>query len=197
MLWKKRLLAGLATTGLVGTLGIGGATTASADGPDSQPPQELAQEIMALPWPTYTEEQEDADIYAAKQLLHDRGYFDSPIDDYFAPDLTEALENYQEDHGVEVTGDLDSDTWQTLSDIYFPPNDTNFVGPGDSGPVVLAIQRLLIDNGHPVDLDGQYGGETQAAVEEFQRTTCSGDTCLDDDGLVGKFTWRALVTGGI
>ncbi|QVQ53101.1 peptidoglycan-binding protein [Spiractinospora alimapuensis] len=197
MLWKKRLLAGMATAGLVGTLGIGGATTASADGPDSQPPQELAQEIMALPWPTYTEGDEDADVYAAKQLLHDRGYFDSAIDDTFDSNLTRGVTNYQEDHGVEVNGNLDSDTWQTLSDLYFPPDDTNHVGPGDSGPVVSAIQRLLNDNGESVEIDGQYGGATETAVREFQSTTCSGDTCLDDDGLVGKYTWRALVTGGI
>lgn len=199
MLRKQRLLAGLASAGLLATLGLAGAHTASADGPDSQPNAELAQEIMALPWPGYSEGDEDADIYAAKQLLTDQGYFGSEINDTFDSNLTRGVLNYQAAHGIPETGDLDSDTWQTLSDIYFPPDDTNAVGVGATGPIVWAIQRLLNDNDHPVGMDGDYGTETRDAVKEFQANTCTddGETCLDDDGFVGKFTWRALVTGGI
>ena len=36
--------------------------------------------------------------------------------------------------------------------------------------------------------DGEYGVETKAAVQQFQR-----DHKLDDDGIVGPYTWAELL----
>lgn len=58
---------------------------------------------------------------------------------------------------------------------------------GDSGPAVRELQQHLVRHGHPVAVDGDFGGQTDAAVRAFQRARGLGD-----DGLVGANTLRAL-----
>jgi hypothetical protein len=209
MKWMARTAAGLAGVGLLATVGIAGASMASADGPED-PPEQLAAEIMALDWPHYSEgDGPEHQIYAAKLLLRDQGHYEFPDDDAlqeFGPDLTEAVVEFQDAHDLPDSGDLDTEVWGTLRHLYFPPlgdGRYDWYGPGDSGDIVTAIQYLLVmeydkDLGD-AGIDGRYGPATAAAVEEFQSETCTadGEECLDEDGLVGVYTWRALVTGGI
>jgi peptidoglycan hydrolase-like protein with peptidoglycan-binding domain len=61
---------------------------------------------------------------------------------------------------------------------------------GDSGPVVYAIQYLLLSEGYTVGVDGVYGPQTAGVVSSFQATEG-----LDIDGIVGPATWRELVAG--
>ena len=62
---------------------------------------------------------------------------------------------------------------------------------GDWGqPEVFALQRLLRHHGFILIADGKFGGQTLAAVQEFQ--TELGEPV---DGLVGPVTWSALVEG--
>lgn len=56
-----------------------------------------------------------------------------------------------------------------------------------SGEDVYAAQRLLRACGYTVAPDGEYGGETRAAVAEFQR-----ERWLTEDGVCGAATWAAL-----
>lgn len=56
-----------------------------------------------------------------------------------------------------------------------------------SGEDVYAAQRLLRACGHTLAPDGEYGGETRAAVTEFQR-----GRGLEADGICGAATWAAL-----
>jgi peptidoglycan hydrolase-like protein with peptidoglycan-binding domain len=58
---------------------------------------------------------------------------------------------------------------------------------GDSGTEVETLQQLLIRAGYPLDVDGNFGSATEAAVERFQ--TANG---LTADGIVGPQTWDAL-----
>ena len=56
-----------------------------------------------------------------------------------------------------------------------------------SGEDVYAAQHLLRAAGYMPAPDGEYGGETRAAVEAFQK--CRG---LAPDGICGAATWAAL-----
>jgi murein L,D-transpeptidase YcbB/YkuD len=52
---------------------------------------------------------------------------------------------------------------------------------------VEALQRTLVKLGHHIDVDGIFGGKTEAAVIAFQKANG-----LTADGDVGKNTWAAL-----
>jgi peptidoglycan hydrolase-like protein with peptidoglycan-binding domain len=57
---------------------------------------------------------------------------------------------------------------------------------GDEGFYVQMMQVCL--RFQEEDADGEYGVETKAAVQQFQR-----DHKLDADGIVGPYTWRELL----
>ena len=60
---------------------------------------------------------------------------------------------------------------------------------GSNGPDVCRVQARLRELGHAIDSlpSCPFGPQTKAAVKAFQRSRG-----LDDDGRVGKLTWRAL-----
>ena len=59
---------------------------------------------------------------------------------------------------------------------------------GASGPDVVFLQERLVSHGHQVSTDGDFGPQTEAAVRNFQRLND-----LTADGVVGTYTWRALL----
>ncbi|MBD2534842.1 peptidoglycan-binding protein [Nostoc flagelliforme FACHB-838] len=58
---------------------------------------------------------------------------------------------------------------------------------GSSGIAVRALQRLLVSNGYPIGVDGDFGPLTETAVMAFQN-----QQNLRVDGIVGQRTWYAL-----
>ncbi len=60
---------------------------------------------------------------------------------------------------------------------------------GDSGNEVTALQHLLNEYNQLVTVDGVFGNQTRAAVINFQ--DIAGITA---DGIVGKKTWKKLVS---
>jgi peptidoglycan hydrolase-like protein with peptidoglycan-binding domain len=62
------------------------------------------------------------------------------------------------------------------------------VGHGKKGDAVRAAQTLLNKFGASLNVDGNFGPQTVAAVKDFQ----SGHG-LAADGIVGPQTWQALV----
>jgi len=58
---------------------------------------------------------------------------------------------------------------------------------GNSGLSVRILQRLLIANGYPIRIDGNFGALTETAVKAFQ-----SNRNLAVDGVVGQKTWREL-----
>lgn len=58
---------------------------------------------------------------------------------------------------------------------------------GDRNAAVRVMQHLLEDRGVAVTVDGIFGPKTETAVKGFQ-----ADNELEQDGIVGPLTWRAL-----
>ena len=52
---------------------------------------------------------------------------------------------------------------------------------------VTELQKLLNNNGYNLDVDGDFGSKTQAAVKDYQQKNG-----LSVDGIVGTNTWGAL-----
>lgn len=60
---------------------------------------------------------------------------------------------------------------------------------GDEGQEVVAIQKRLVELRYTItDIDGKFGGETEAAIKKFQ-----SDNKLEADGIVGAMTYKALM----
>lgn len=58
---------------------------------------------------------------------------------------------------------------------------------GDEGPVVTALQRLLVEHGEDVEVTGFFDDATEAAVERVEE-----ETNIPVDGTVGRVTWQQL-----
>jgi len=70
-----------------------------------------------------------------------------------------------------------SSNTQTLPNLRF----------GTSGLSVRILQRLLLANGYPIRVDGNFGALTETAVKAFQ-----SNRNLAIDGVVGQRTWSEL-----
>lgn len=70
------------------------------------------------------------------------------------------------------------------------------VSLGSQGESVRFLQKLLIRYGYYTGaFDAKYGALTKKAVETFQNDynqSLNPTTILNVDGVVGKFTWRAI-----
>ena len=62
--------------------------------------------------------------------------------------------------------------------------------PGEDGIYIKAIQQLLNAQGYNLEVDSDYGSLTYRAVIKFQK-----EKGLDQDGIVGAMTWKALIDG--
>ncbi|GBG07986.1 RHS repeat-associated core domain-containing protein [Paenibacillus agaridevorans] len=70
---------------------------------------------------------------------------------------------------------------------YYDPSGHNYVDRGDKGTAVKEVQKMLVDAGYKIAVDGSFGPATEAAVKQFQ--TSNG---LKVDGSVGAQTMKAL-----
>ncbi|WP_017596638.1 peptidoglycan-binding domain-containing protein [Nocardiopsis potens] len=184
-----RAVAVLASGALALAAGMAGAPAALADGPDT-PPQVLA-EIEALEWPEYSFGDTDTDVAVAGYLLRHLGHFTGEPRDHFTTYTEDAVTAFQEEADLHVTGTLNQETWTALRGAVFGEWGRGL--PNDSGDPVRAIQySLAVDYGKDVVVDGVYGAGTETAVKEVQR-----EFGIDDDGIVGKITLRAMVCGGV
>ena len=61
------------------------------------------------------------------------------------------------------------------------------VSPNIVGADVLYMQLCLYCLGYDIDADGYYGPATSSVVRQFQ-----SDNGLDDDGMCGSLTWKAI-----
>lgn len=59
---------------------------------------------------------------------------------------------------------------------------------GDKGPQVKFLQQQLVKQGYEIRIDSDFGPNTQKAIEAFQY-----ESGLTVDGIVGTYTWRALL----
>jgi len=137
-----------------------------------------------------------------------------PADGRFGEATALAVRGFQRLFRLTETGKVDRETWYRIQYIYtavkklaelgsegeFPQTDTfpgRVLQRGSRGTEVLRIQqylqyisRELGENVIPtVEIDGVYGDETSAAVQQFQNYYG-----LVPTGTVNEATWNAIVT---
>ncbi|MCP3797788.1 peptidoglycan-binding protein [Allokutzneria sp. A3M-2-11 16] len=98
-----------------------------------------------------------------------------------------AVKKFQTAKGLPATGAVDARTWTALLSAGSTPQ----VRDGSSGEAVGRVQRALnAAVAAKLDIDGQFGPDTTAAVKEYQ--SARG---LAADGVVGTDTWKVFQAG--
>ena len=100
------------------------------------------------------------------------------------------MTSFQSSQGIPVTGRCDELTWTTLVEAGWNLGDRLLMitAPNLRGEDVAELQRILAKLGFDCGrIDGIFGPDTVAALQDFQRN--SG---LPDDGICGSDTVSAL-----
>lgn len=117
--------------------------------------------------------------------LKNAGYAPGSADGHFGSKTRKALEKYQRDHDLEVTGTADRATRKVMD------RESGGIRGGAaarSAQQVEQLQKALIGLGYLDDeADGVYGARTRAAVRSFQDAYGLGV-----DGIAGPDTMTAL-----
>lgn len=201
----------VATAALVGA-GLFSANAVAAEDRPIDPAD--APEIMERPWPEHGVGETHANVWVVSNYLTVE--FDDNGDPYWPHDpteeldeeLSEAIEQYQQDNGMGDHGHIHEELWGHFSEGQFggaafdwgPGDGRDFYTQGDSGEGVESVQYMLIDHGYldEDEPDGQYGPVTEEAVEDFQANEVCPELSISQqdcvDGLAGAVTYRALVT---
>lgn len=137
-------------------------TTDVDDGPASNP---------ELPFP-------DPATSYLQHALSDLGYEVGPIDGIYGPATTEALLSFQVDRDLTATGHLDGETAAALE---VEADEVEHL-------LVESIQSQLVELGHLVQIDGEWGPATESAIESLQQ-----ELGLDANGVLDAATHAALV----
>ena len=122
------------------------------------------------------------------QLGYDLG--SGGVDSDFGEETQSAVEAFQKDVGLTVTGAVGSHTWSALVDSTFVFGDRSLYlrKPHFHGQDVSRLQRALTSLGFFAgDIDGIFGPVTERAVIDFQ-----SNMAIPPDGAVGLLTYEAL-----
>ena len=108
---------------------------------------------------------EDENIAEIQQRLMDLGYMDNDEPtNYYGPNTKEAVEIFQRQHGVTVTGVVDRATYEKL---FSDEALTYMADLGISGSDVEDIQSRLRELDYLDKVTGYFGEETEKAVKRF------------------------------
>jgi peptidoglycan hydrolase-like protein with peptidoglycan-binding domain len=117
-----------------------------------------------------------------QETLKEIGYNPGSVDGKLGAKTREAIESFQKDYDLKISGYLDKKTWKEISLI----RKTNiiYLNKFDVRQVQTALKNAGID---PGSIDGKMGAKTKEAIKEFQASHN-----LVRDGKVGSKTWRKL-----
>ena len=138
-------------------------------------------------------------VRALQAKLQELGYYTFRITGVYQENTQKAVRQFQQAHGLPVTGAADEALQQLIFSSVAAPVPTPtplvlltpFPGKvqyGNQGDNVRRIQTRLHQLSYYYgDISGNYLDNTQAAIRAFQR-----QNGLPQDGVVGEQTWQAL-----
>lgn len=153
-------------------------------------------------------------ILNLQRYLRQLSFFDTrlpelPLDGIFESETREAVEIFQQNNGLPVTGEADRATWDAIYiayvksvaqhakplpvDVFSRTPDADVIRRGAVGFHVAAVQYMLNEvllfySNYPgMDADGNYDEQTMDAVRLFQ-----GYSALPQTGEVDLETWNRL-----
>ncbi|MCC7247968.1 MAG: peptidoglycan-binding protein, partial [Lysobacter sp.] len=139
-----------------------------------------------------------AQVEQLQTRLSDLGYTDAAgnklkPDSDFGNRTKEAIEQFQRENGMKVTGVADQETMRLVEKgMTRHAAADGELKPGEKGPDVRGFQTNLNElgykgaDGKPLKVDGEYGGNTQAAVSAFQKANGLPETGIADKATLEK-----------
>jgi peptidoglycan hydrolase-like protein with peptidoglycan-binding domain len=137
-----------------------------------------------------------AGVAAIQKQLFDLKYEGVTVDGDFGATTEKLLKQFQQEHGLVITGVVDAIVEGALQAELNKPKvaDTKlttgiYLKKGNSGAAVVALQKALNKNGARPLLteDGVFGNDTVVALKAYQ--TSKGITA---DGIAGPESFKAL-----
>jgi len=123
-------------------------------------------------------------IAGYQSRLKQLGYLQSAADGKYGAATEDAVRLFQSRNGLIEDGNLGPETCELLnSDAALP----YYLGLGDSGDDVTALQKRLIKLGYNTKSTGYFGSETESALKSFQKRND-----LTADGKAGVKTLAVL-----
>lgn len=125
-------------------------------------------------------------VRRAQRGLHRTPDLSVVVDGVFGPQTEAEVKSFQQSVGITVDGVVGPRTWAALPDGGPMP----VLQVGSTGDVVRSLQNVLTNgapgqwNITPQGVDGDFGPNTKASVEAFQKW---GEVPVD--GIVGDQTW--------
>ena len=150
------------------------------------------------------------DVRSVQSRLQELGYYNGVLDGVYGSGTVAAVTAFQQANNLDADGKAGAATYAILfSDKAIPAagqgstsTDTPTSAPtavpstnvtlrkGDTGDVVVQLQKALLNLGYTVNTNGTYTNETVTAVKLFQ--SANG---LNVDGIAGSSTLNKLYSG--
>jgi len=151
----------------------------------------LGEQTPQTPMPTLSSGA--LDVLTVDHKLYELGYRDSACTGVMNDVLINALRNFQQANGLEITGEPDADTVALLmsgtavsqqtyiSSLAYSQNQKRILSEGAHGEDVTGLQRRMKQLGYfSGECDGAYGQATQEAVYRFQLANGLKETGIAD-----------------
>jgi len=148
--------------------------------PPATPIKHLGKARPTSSWPVLRAGDESATVATLQYVLNTHD-LDVTVDGGFGDETAAAVRAFQRRQGLAADAVVGEATWRALIVT---------LEQGDEGDAVAALQTQLAARDVDIEVDGDFGEQTAAAVRAFQRAHG-----LADDGVVGPQTWEALVSG--
>lgn len=131
-----------------------------------------------------------SEVSQLQQQLIDCGYFARQVDGDYGSTTVKAVELFQKDHGIRVTGIADDATQAAIKRAKGGTRTGGgvLIAEGNTGGTLITYQQILQAKGNlKGGVDGRYGPGTVKAVSDFQKA--SG---LPVSGVIDESTASAL-----
>ncbi|MGN0695862.1 MAG: peptidoglycan-binding protein [Oscillospiraceae bacterium] len=162
---------------------------------------------------TYTDKEKKDHITELQRYLRTISFYNGAVpriipDGVYGIETGNAVKAFQKEYGLPVTGNVDENTWNRLTNEYITaleyisepigiqpfPNDGDTLSVGSSGAAVIMLQAMLSElsssfaNISPTDITGHFNKANESTVK-FMQTVWG----MTPSGKVDIFMWNRIV----